>query len=185
MKTFIRFFIAALAMTTVAAQADSAPAQFSGPGFNAPDTNDVRGVRLAALYGKSGNMTGVDVALGLSELDNMKGVSLPLFIGANRVRNEMTGLAIGLVNIHEGSDAGVNLGLLNLTQDVNGLNWGAVNISEGTTLADVSLVNFSQQSTFQLGYFNKTDQLKGIQIGLLNCADNGFFPCFPIFNFPK
>ncbi|MCQ6498155.1 phaC PHA synthase, partial [Vibrio parahaemolyticus] len=25
----------------------------------------------------------------------------------------------------------------------------------------------------------------GVQIGLLNCADNGFFKCFPINNFAK
>ncbi|MDW1987890.1 phaC PHA synthase, partial [Vibrio sp. 811] len=28
-------------------------------------------------------------------------------------------------------------------------------------------------------------QIDGVQIGLLNCADNGFFKCFPIINFAE
>ncbi|NMR95175.1 phaC PHA synthase, partial [Vibrio parahaemolyticus] len=28
-------------------------------------------------------------------------------------------------------------------------------------------------------------QIDGVQIGLLNCADNGFFKCFPLINFAK
>jgi hypothetical protein len=167
----------------LSASADPAPAQFSAFDFNAPDNSEVKGVRLNAIYGQTGNVTGVDFVIGLSDLDNLTGVSFPVIIGANRIRNSMTGVAFGIVNLHEGTDKGVNLGLLNLTNDVQGLNWGGVNISTGTTLADVGFVNISDTSTFQLAIFNKTDILEGIQIGLLNCASNGFFPCFPIFNF--
>jgi hypothetical protein len=169
----------------LSASADPAPAQFSAFDFNAPDTSEIKGVRLSAIYGKSGNVTGVDFTIGLSELDNLTGVSFPLIFGANRIRNSMTGVGIGIVNLHEGTDKGVNVGLLNLTNDVQGLNWGSINISTGTTLADVGFVNISDTSTFQLAVFNKTDILEGIQIGLLNCASNGFFPCFPIFNFAE
>jgi len=164
--------------------ADPAPAQFSAFDLNAPDVSEVKGVRLAAIYGKSDTVTGVDFALGVSDLQNMTGVSIPLWVGGNRIRNEFTGLAIGLVNFHEGSDKGVNLGLVNYTNNVEGLNWGLVNVSEGQTMADVSLVNVTKVSTFQLAYVNVTDEIQGLQIGLLNCAKNGFFPCFPIFNFP-
>ena len=186
MKNIRNLAAACIAIVALSANAaDPAPAQFSSFDLNAPDTNEVRGVRLAAIYGKSGDVTGIDFAFGLSDLDNMRGVSLPLWIGGNRIRNEMSGVALGLVNLHEGQDTGVNIGLLNLTNNVNGLNWGAVNISNGTTLADVSFANISKRATFQLALFNNTDELDGIQIGILNCAKNGFFPCFPLFNVPK
>ncbi len=172
-----------LVFSTVLQAEDSTPAQFSFLEFNAPDSSDVKGVRLTALYGKTGNVTGIDFAIGLSEVDNLTGISWPLLLGANRVNGSMTGLGMGLVNLHKGSDKGVNLGLLNLTNDVQGLNLGVVNVSSGDTLADISAVNISDTSTFQLAFFNKTERLKGLQIGFLNCADNGFLPCFPIFNF--
>ena len=184
--TSLRFMAVVAAMLLpVLAQAEAAPAQFSMLEVNTPDTNEVRGVRLAFIYGRTGNMTGLDFSIGLSELDNMTGVSIPLFLGANRVRNNMSGVALGLVNFHEGQDTGVNLGLLNLTNDVNGLTLGTVNVSAGDTLADVGFVNVSDSSTFQLAFFNNTGRIDGVQIGLLNCAKNGFFPCFPIGNFAK
>jgi hypothetical protein len=181
---FLRSFVALGAcFVFLSASADPAPAQFSAFDFNAPDNSEVKGVRLTAIYGKSGNVTGVDFTIGLSELDNLKGVSFPLIFGGNRIKNSMTGLGLGIVNIHEGADKGVNVGFLNLTNDVQGLNWGGINISTGTTIADVSFVNISDTSTFQLAFFNKTEFIEGVQIGFLNCASNGFLPCFPIFNF--
>ena len=180
-----RWLLVAAALFPFVAHADPAPVQFSTLEFNAPDTRDVRGARLALLYGETGSVSGVDVALGLSDVENLRGVAIPLWLGANRVRNEMSGLAIGIVNLHEGSDTGVNIGGLNLVNDVNGVNVGLANIAGGTTLADISMVNVSESSGFQLAWVNVTDEITGVQIGLLNCAKNGFFPCFPLFNFPK
>ncbi len=167
----------------LSASADPAPVQFSFFDFNAPDNSEVKGVRLNTIYGQTSNVTGVDFVIGLSDVDNLTGVSFPLIIGGNRIRNSMTGVGIGIVNIHEGTDKGLNVGFLNLTNDVQGLNWGSINISTGTTLADVSFVNISDTSSFQLGFFNKTEIITGVQIGLLNCASNGFFACFPFINF--
>ena len=69
--------------------------------------------------------------------------------------------------------------------DVKGANVSFVNYSEGDTLVDVGAANLSEVSTVQVGIFNKTTKIEGVQIGLINCADNGFFPCFPIVNFAK
>lgn len=182
----IRLLAASMLLLSAVSNAqESAPFQFSTINTNAPDVSSVQGARLALLYGKSGDVTGIDFALGYSELNNMKGISFPLFIGANRIRGDMTGISLGLLNYHEGTDTGVNVGALNLTNDVEGLSFGLANISSGTTLADVSWLNLSKETTFQLGAFNNTEKLKGIQIGILNCAENGFFRCFPIFNFAK
>ena len=32
---------------------------------------------------------------------------------------------------------------------------------------------------------NVTKTIKGVQLGFLNLAENGFLPVFPFFNFPK
>jgi len=151
--------------------------------LNAPKTKDVTGARFSFLYGKQGgNIKGVDIQLlSFSEMESLKGVSFsPIsLVGANKITGNMTGAAFGLFNNHKGNDVGVNLAVVNLTNNVQGLNWGAVNVSTGTTLADVGLVSLSKKSTFQLGFFNKTDDIDGVQIGLINCAKNGFLPCFP------
>lgn len=185
MKSLTRWLLAAVVAFPVAGLADPAPVQFSMLDFNAPDTREVQGARLTALYGETGDVTGIDVMIGYSDVENLKGVALPLYIGANRVRNEMTGVAFGLVNYHEGRDTGVNFGGVNIVNDVNGVNLGLANIANGDTLADVSFVNVSESSTFQLAWVNVTDEIKGVQIGLLNCAKNGFLRCFPIINFAK
>lgn len=41
--------------------------------------------------------------------------------------------------------------------------------------------NFTEDSIFQFGVFNKADS--GIQLGVLNWNKNGFLPWFPIFNY--
>lgn len=183
LKTCIALMCAVLIPFSTASAEDPAAAQFSMLEFNAPDVRDVRGLRFSLLYGETGDMAGLDLALGMSEVDNMTGVSLPIVLGANRVSGQFKGLALGLANIHEGSDTGVNIGGLNLTNNVNGISVGLANISSGDTLVDVSAINISEESTFQLALFNKTGTIQGVQIGFLNCADNGFFPCFPIINF--
>ena len=181
--TKVCYAIVALLVVASAQAQDTAAFQFSTLNSNSPDAAQVEGARLALIYGKSQNVSGIDLSLGYSELDNLSGISFPLFIGANRIHGEMTGVSLGIFNWHEGKDTGLNLGALNLTNDVEGLNLGLVNISQGNTLIDISAVNISKSSNFQLAFFNNTDKLEGIQIGFLNCAKNGFFPCFPFFNF--
>ena len=34
----------------------------------------------------------------------------------------------------------------------------------------------------QLGFINVTNDLQGVQVGLINFARNGFLPVFPFFN---
>ncbi|MBL4831209.1 MAG: phaC PHA synthase [Aliivibrio sp.] len=184
MKKILLGSFVALSMTSTVAFAESTPAMFSSLNdFNAPAAESVTGVRLAALHGKTGDVTGVDFAFGMSESDNITGVNFPLFIGGNRVHNSMTGASFGLFNWHEGTDVGANLGLVNITNDVTGANVSVVNYSEGYTMVDVGAVNMSNDSHVQVGLFNMTKEIKGVQVGLINCAENGFLPCFPFVNF--
>ena len=185
-KILITSIVFMLASFTFSAQAGGAAgAQFSTlDGFNAPDNQTVSGVRLSILHGKTQNVKGLDMTLlAISEMDNFVGLSFPFGIGATRINNSMTGVAVGLVNMHKGQDTGLNMGFVNMTNNVKGANIGTVNYSTGDTTFDMSAVNISQASTVQIGVFNKTKNLKGLQIGLINFAENGFFPFFPFFNF--
>lgn len=160
------------------------PVMFSSVNnFNAPDAHEVAGVRVSALYGKVDQVKGLDLAVvGMSETNTTKGVNLGIF-GAHKINQQMTGASLGLLNWNKGTTVGANVGAVNITHNVRGANISLVNYSQGNTAVDLGAANFSQASTVQVGVFNKTSKLEGVQIGLINCAENGFLPCFPIFNF--
>lgn len=187
MNKFITSLAAAAAIASPVALADSTPVMFSTiDNTNLPANSSVGGVRLSVLHGQVNEVKGVDFSLlGMSETDRTTGVNFGLFFGASKVNQEMKGVSLGLVNWNQGQTTGLNLGAVNVTNNVEGLNWSAVNYSEGYTMADIGIASISKKSNFQLGFFNMTDQIDGVQIGLLNCADNGFFKCFPIVNFAK
>lgn len=191
-----RFFVAArLCVASIAVllaagslrASEGAMAQFTFFDFNAPKAKAVNGVRFPAIYGKGGgDIVGLDFGLlAYSEMNSLRGVAWSVFPHANRIRNGMTGAAFGLFNWHEGEDIGVNFGVVNITNNVRGLNWSAVNFAKGHTVADVGVVNVSDSSNFQLSFVNITQRIEGLQLGLLNCASNGFLPCFVLFNFGK
>jgi len=147
-----------------------------------PASEDVSGLRLNFLYGKTANVTGVDFNLiALGESENFKGLQFG-FIGANKVTNSFSGLGMGIVNLHSGSSKGVLWGLVNTSESVEGVQWGAVNYSTGRSTVDLGLINISQGAAFQIGVFNMTNDLTGVQIGLINMAKTGFLPVFPFFN---
>ncbi|MDG1462060.1 MAG: phaC PHA synthase, partial [Gammaproteobacteria bacterium] len=166
MKQLIALFVAAAMLASFSAVAeDATPIQFSFFDFNAPKTKDVSGVRFPAIYGKQGgNVQGADLQLlAWSEMESLKGVSFPLVIaGGNKITGDMTGVSFGLLSWHLGNDTGVNLSAINITNNVKGMNWGVVNVATGYTVADISAVNISKKSNFQLGIFNKTDEIDGV-----------------------
>ncbi|MCK5780214.1 MAG: hypothetical protein KAH04_04300 [Psychrilyobacter sp.] len=149
-----------------------------------PAGQSVEGLRLNLLYGKTANVTGLDLNIfAIGETNNFTGVQLPIFwLGANIVNTQFTGVGFGLANIHKGQSTGAIFGLVNMTHNIMGLQWGAANISTGKTTVDIGFVNISKGTTFQLGFFNMTEDLTGVQIGLINMAKTGFLPIFPFFN---
>ena len=176
--------IAAL-LSVTAAQAEPAPVQFTFFDFNAPEASEVSGIRFPAIYGKGGgDIKGLEFGLlSFSEMNSLKGVAFSILPTANRISGDMTGLSTGIFNWHESQDTGVNLGLVNRTNNVKGLNWSLVNYADGYTVADIGALSISQKSNFQLSVVNVTQELNGLQLGLVNCAKNGFLPCFILFNF--
>lgn len=123
-----------------------------------PSDEGIAGVRLSLFYGNNASLKGFDW----------------VFLGLNRVKGDMTGVQLGLVNWTEsGEQKGAQLGLVSLT---------------GGHFAGAQLgwaFNYAKEVTgLQLGVVNYAERLnKGLQIGLVNIAKNGFLPVFVITNF--
>lgn len=161
-------------------------AQFAAGGFRGPDDPNVSAFRFTILNGKNTKMGGFD--LGLASLSESKDLSgFALIFGLHRLTGDMNGGAVfSLVNIHDGNDKGLNAAFVNKVNNADGaMNLGFVNIADGSTLIDTGALNMSKESTAQLGIINITTKLRGLQLGFINIAENGFLPVFPIFNFPK
>jgi len=159
--------------------------QFAAPNHQSPKDPIVNGVRLSILHGENESVRGVDFGiLSLSETSKLSGLGLVLGVG--KVTGEMTGAAISLINVHDGTDSGLNAAFINRINNMkSGTNVGFLNIADGFTAVDVGGLNLSDRSTVQVGFLNVTKEIKGVQLGFLNIAENGFLPVFPFFNFPK
>ncbi len=82
--------------------------------------------KLGLLHGQVNDLKGLDLAVvGMSETQTTTGVNLGIF-GAS-VNQEMTGASLGFFNWNTGKTTGLNLGAVNITNDVK------VNVSFRTT----------------------------------------------------
>jgi len=88
-----------------------------------------------------------------STLDSVKGIRYNFISGINR---NVSGLDIGMINIVDGDQTGVQIGIYNSSFKSSGL---------------------------QIGLINKTEYLNGLQIGILNFHGEGNFRLLPIINF--
>lgn len=163
----------------------AAPFQLAMPRVQAPRDPDVEGVRLVLLYGENVRVTGLDLGLAaLSEAKVQSGLTLNL--GVSIVHGTSSGAPIALVNVHRGHDRGVNFAFVNAVETAKtGANVGFVNITSRASAVDIGGLNVSEESSTQIGMLNVTREIRGLQIGLLNFAGNGFLPVFPLFNYPK
>ncbi len=149
--------------------------QLATPIDNYPAGN-VEGVRLSLLYGRTSTVKGIDWNLfGLSDINNFTGLGLDIF-GAQRVRNEFTGVSIGLANWHDNTSKGGVLGAVNFTKN---------------NFSGVQIGGFNYAGTLdglQFGFVNATGRInRGVQIGLINYDASGTmagsnFPVMPIIN---
>ncbi len=64
---------------------------------------------------------------------------------------------------------GVQFSIVNVSKEVNGIQLGLVNVGGIARWLQLGVVNVADGQTFQ--------------IGLLNFTEDGFLPCFPLFNF--
>ena len=83
------------ALTLAGVAQASTPVQISLPGVNLPSSNQVEGARASFLYGRTGQVKGIDLPVfALSDVDQFTGLQLGVFFGASRVRHQFGGVAI-------------------------------------------------------------------------------------------
>ncbi len=106
----------------------STPLQLSVPGYNLPK-GDVNGVRLNLFYGETHSVKGVNLhLLGLSKVDNFKGLDIGL-LSMGQTNKEFSGVSLSLVAHQKGNTEGLNIGALNIVNNMKGVNLGIINYS--------------------------------------------------------
>lgn len=125
---------------------------------------------------------GLELGIG-SETEAVDGVQWGIIYSK---AGKLQGVQLGLVN-NTDDGTGVQWGLVNLAQDFTGIQYGFVNWTKGEfTGAQLGFINYSKQVTgLQWGFVNYTETMKGIQLGLVNIIKNNtmFLPVFVFFNF--
>ena len=110
-----------------------------------------------------------DIALQ-SQDTRIEGLSLNIW-----GENEQSALTIGLVNGARNDSQGLMLGyILNYADNYKGLQWGFVNYNTGDFLGWQSgFVNYTagRFKGLQSGFINVTDTFSGLQLGVINMAD--------------
>lgn len=119
---------------------------------------------------KSVNVYGL--SLGLPDSYDTNNVYVAgLDIAILRSSSDVKGLQIASGNIGKNSD-GVQVGIANMYENFNGVQIGLYDETKDS-------------AGVQIGAVNRATTSKNLQIGVINMMDNGFFPVFPIVNFPK
>ena len=110
-----------------------------------------------------------DIALQSTDT-RIEGLSLNIW-----GENEQSALTIGLVNGARNDSQGLMLGyILNYADNYNGVQWGFVNYNKGDFLGWQSgFVNYTagRFKGLQSGFINVTDTFSGLQLGVINMAD--------------
>lgn len=172
-KVFYIIAVLLLMGSTRIFASDTKPIQFSlfNPVQMLDENASVKGVRLSLFYGVNDNITGVDYGLIY-----------------NRVKKNVIGGQSGLVNNVGGNFGGQQSGAVNITNgNFNGLQFGLVNLSKGGFVGVQVGVIYNYAGTMngiQLGLINNTENLSGLQIGLVNInGSKDPFMFLPFVNF--
>jgi hypothetical protein len=131
-------------------------------------------LRLSLLHGANRDVRGFDLSGIATETrgDFLGGLQISV---VNEVMGNCSGLQIGLM----GSDVRGRLhgaqisGLVSHAGDGSGMQMG------------LFFTEAKKFTGFQLALFNRAEEMKGLQIGLINFNPNGFLPVFPIFNYGR
>jgi len=141
---------------------------------------------LATVLVSTGAMAGTrafnlsltpDIAI-YPRTDTIEGLTLSIW-----GENQQSGLALGIVNGSAGDSAGVSLGCLNYGENYKGLQWGLVNYTKhnsagfqggfifGFLASGVNYVG-GNMTGFYTAVFNYAGNLTGLELGLINYAEN-------------
>jgi hypothetical protein len=132
---------------------------------------------LNLLAGRSENQYGLIIGTLGNLIDN-KAYGIQIAGLLNRVDNQGKGLAVaGLLNKYE-SHIGVQIAPFNGAEKMRGVQIGVNNYSTNMKGIQIGFGNHSaDMNGIQIGFFNETDKsqtLKGLQIGIANVAKGGF-----------
>jgi len=137
---------------------------------------NVVGLRVGIPWGSNNNVTGIDVGL-YGKANNMAGIQVNLL--ANIVRDRADAVQVSLYN-HAGSLSGVQAGLMNVT-GYGALGYDTrLMFSACVQLGILNVAN--DLRGVQVGIVNQADMLYGFQIGLVNVIKSGVVPFMPIVN---
>lgn len=164
----------------------STPVQLSLPGVNLPASHQVEGARASVLYGRTGQVKGIDLPVfALSDVDQFTGLQLGVFFRCRpgtppvwRGGDQRTQLA-------RGSGQGGQPWLRQPDQQCTGSQLGGRQHRQGQCPGQRRLRQLCRAHHLPAGFINATKHLDGLQVGLANYAENGVFPILPLINFKK
>jgi hypothetical protein len=165
---------AAIAPATARAEAPPAAAQLAllNPLQLIDDQRSITAFRLSILRGANRDVRGLDLGATTLTKGKLRGLQLA---GANEVKGDCTGMQVGVfVNYVEGRLSVVQL---------SGL---AAHAGRGTGVQIASVMARAKKLRgFQFALITVAEEMKGLQLGLLNFNEKGFLPVFPLFNFGR
>ena len=137
---------------------------------------NVTGLRVGIPWGKNESVTGIDIGF-YGKSTNMSGIQVNLI--ANIVTDRANAIQVACYN-RAGSLSGGQLGLMNVTGH-GALGWDPRLMF--SACVQVGLLNIANDLRgIQIGLVNQADMLYGFQIGLVNVIESGTIPFMPILN---
>ena len=138
--------------------------------------DNVVGLRVGIPWGENDSVTGIDIGL-YGKSTNMSGIQVNLV--ASIVKDRADAIQVACYN-HAGSLSGAQLGLMNVT------GYGALGYDTRmmfSACVQVGLLNIANDLRgVQVGLVNQADMLYGFQVGLVNVIKSGVIPFMPIVN---
>jgi len=137
---------------------------------------NVVGLRVGIPWGNNNNVTGFDVGL-YGKSSTMSGIQVNLV--ANIVKDRADAVQVSLYN-QAGSLSGAQVGLMNVT-GYGALGYDTRLMF--SACVQVGLLNVANDLRgVQVGFVNQADMLYGFQLGIVNVIKSGVIPFMPIVN---
>jgi len=137
---------------------------------------NVTGLRVGIPWGDNESVTGIDVGF-YGKSTKMSGIAVNLV--ANIVTDRANAIQVACYN-YAGSLSGVQVGLMNRT-GYGALGWDTRLMF--SACVQVGLLNVANDLRgIQVGLVNQADMLYGFQVGLVNVIESGTIPFMPILN---
>ncbi len=127
------------------------------------------------------DITGIDLGIG-SKTETLSGVQLDLIFA--QTEYELKGVSFAWI-INLANDVyGAQFGLLAKAENIAGAQFGFVNMSN-REISGLQFGLFNQAEYIhgaQIGFVNYARTIEGLQVGILNIAENGWFPAMVLVN---